>query len=86
VKPKLRPEDQIEEKKDAKIEQPKKISKTDHPLSLQKNSQWKQFYDDKLLWEEIEKDVKRTRVEMAFFMMAVDPDRNKAEDVERLEM
>ena len=23
---------------------------------------------------------------MAFFMMAVDPDRNKAEDVERLEM
>jgi acyl-CoA hydrolase len=53
---------------------------------LQSSSKWKQFYDDKLLWEEIEKDVKRTRVEMAFFMMAVDPDRNKAEDVERLEM
>ena len=53
---------------------------------MQSSSKWKQFYDDKLLWEEIEKDVKRTRVEMAFFMMAVDPDRNKAEDVERLEM
>jgi hypothetical protein len=37
------------------------------------------------LWEEIEKDVKRTRVEMAFFMMAVDPERSTPEDIERLE-
>ena len=37
------------------------------------------------MWEEIEKDVKRTRVEMAFFMMAVDPERSTPEDIERLE-
>ena len=37
------------------------------------------------LWEEIEKDVKRTRVELAFFMQAVDPNRNSAEDMNRLE-
>ena len=59
--------------------------KIDHPLSMQTNSRWKQYYDDKLLWEEIEKDVKRTRVELAFFMQAVDPNRNSQEDMERLE-
>ena len=48
----------------------------DHPLSKQVNSDWKRYYDDKALWEEIEKDVKRTRVELAFFMRAVDPNRN----------
>ena len=48
----------------------------DHPLSKQNNSAWKQYYDDKQQWEEIEKDVKRTRVELAFFMQAVDPSRN----------
>ena len=61
-------------------------SKIDHPLSLNKNSTWKQYYDDKLLWEEIEKDVKRTRVELAFFMQAVDPGRNSSSDINRLEM
>jgi len=53
---------------------------------LNKNSTWKQYYDDKLLWEEIEKDVKRTRVELAFFMQAVDPGRNSSSDINRLEM
>lgn len=48
---------------------------TNHPLSIAANSDWKKFYDDKLLWEEIEKDVKRTRIEMAFFNMALDPNR-----------
>ena len=57
----------------------------DHPLSKQVNSAWKQYYDDKLQWEEIEKDVKRTRVELAFFMQAVDPNRNTQEDMDRLE-
>jgi len=57
----------------------------DHPLSKQTNSTWKQYYDDKLLWEEIEKDVKRTRVELAFFMQAVDPGRCSKEDLDRLE-
>jgi len=39
-----------------------------------------------VLWEEIEKDVKRTRVELGFFCMALDPSRNSREDQERLEM
>lgn len=47
---------------------------------------WKKFYDDKTLWEEIEKDVKRTRVELAFFYMALDHNRISPEDFERLEM
>ena len=61
-------------------------SKMDHPLSKQHNSTWKRYYDDKNLWEEIEKDVKRTRVELAFFMQAIDPNRHSAEDMARLEM
>ena len=62
------------------------MNKIDHPLSTKQNSTWNKFYQDKLLWEEIEKDVKRTRVELAFFMQAVDPNRNSAEDMARLEM
>ena len=62
------------------------VSNTDHPLSKQQNSTWKQYYDDKQLWEEIEKDVKRTRNELAFFMQAIDPTRNSPEDLVRLEM
>ena len=58
----------------------------DHPLSRATDSSWKQFYDDKLQWEEIEKDVKRTRVELMFFQMAVDPSKNSQEEVKRLEM
>lgn len=71
-----------DEKKDV---EPKKLSSTDHPLSRQTNSKWNQYYSDKILWEEIEKDVKRTRVEMAFFMMAVDPERSSSEEMIRLE-
>ena len=58
----------------------------DHPLSMQNNSSWKRFYDDRDLWEEIEKDVKRTRVELAFFYMSLDSSRIAAADFERLEM
>ena len=53
---------------------------------MAQNSTWKQYYDDKALWEEIEKDVKRTRVELAFFMQSIDPNRNSREDMDRLEM
>jgi TBC1 domain family member 13 len=58
----------------------------DHPLSTQNNSTWKKFYEDKQIWEEIEKDVKRTRIEMAFFYMALDRTRISSEDFDRLEM
>lgn len=86
IKPKLSIKDRFsEESKEKKVDQPKKLSMLDHPLSTQKNSQWNKFYTDKNLWEEIEKDVKRTRVEMAFFMMAVDPERSSKEEMVRLE-
>ena len=62
-----------------------KAGPLNHPLSKNQDSTWKRFYDDKTLWEEIEKDVKRTRVELAFFMQAIDPSRNSADDIERLE-
>ena len=89
VKPKLR-EAELQAEKEKSKGQMKVTTITmkpgmDHPLSMNTNSKWKQFYDDKLLWEEIEKDVKRTRVELAFFHMAVDPDRNGAADIDRLE-
>jgi hypothetical protein len=64
----------------------KELKHFDHPLNTKVDSKWKKFYDDKELWEEIEKDVKRTRVELAFFMQAVNPDKNSEEDIKRLEM
>jgi hypothetical protein len=37
------------------------------------------------LWDEIEKDVKRTRTDMHFFLLALDESRNKSEeDLQRL--
>jgi hypothetical protein len=47
---------------------------TDHPLSVSKDSLWNKFFKDQELWEEIEKDVKRTRSDMIFFIEAVDPE------------
>lgn len=58
----------------------------DHPLSRSNDSVWKRYYDDKQIWEEIEKDVKRTRVELSFFYQALDSSRNSLEDQARLEM
>lgn len=63
----------------------KSESKMDHPLAVNKDSTWKRFHDDKVLWEEIEKDVKRTRVELAFFYMALDPNKISPADFDRLE-
>ena len=40
----------------------------DHPLSKSENSHWKKFFADTELWEEIEKDTKRTRSDMHFFL------------------
>lgn len=58
----------------------------DHPLSTSNDSAWKRFHEDKDLWEEIEKDVKRTRMEMSFFYMALDGQRTSSADLDRLEM
>ena len=47
----------------------------DHPLSTNTNSVWNTFFKDQELWDEIEKDVKRTRTDMEFFFLALDKDR-----------
>jgi len=41
----------------------------DHPLSKAKNSTWNTFFSDQSLWDEIEKDTKRTRKEINFFTL-----------------
>ena len=58
----------------------------DHPLSRSSNSVWNTYFKDQEIWDEIEKDVKRTRTEMQFFKQATDPSRNvSAEDKARLD-
>lgn len=44
----------------------------DHPLSRQKKSLWNQYFEDNVVWQEIEKDVRRTRNDMQFFTDAFD--------------
>lgn len=58
----------------------------DHPLSTSHNSVWNTFFKDQEIWDEIEKDVKRTRTDMYYFQKAVDSSRNITnEDKQRLE-
>lgn len=37
---------------------------------------WKNYFDDTEIWEEIEKDIKRTRSEIDYFGKAVNPEFN----------
>lgn len=39
----------------------------DHPLSKAKNSTWNSFFADQSLWDEIEKDILRTRKELGLY-------------------
>lgn len=52
----------------------------DHPLSRSQNSVWNTFFKDQELWDEIEKDVKRTRTDMNFFYLALDPSLNESKE------
>ena len=36
----------------------------DHPLSIAKKSLWNQYFFDNVIWQEIEKDIRRTRTDM----------------------
>ena len=36
----------------------------DHPLSIKKTSLWNQYFVDNVIWQEIEKDIRRTRTDM----------------------
>lgn len=47
----------------------KKKNTLDHPLSQINDSKWKTYFDDIDLFEEIDKDVRRTRTHMNFFFM-----------------
>ena len=55
----------------------------DHPLSVAQDSVWAQFHKDREVWEEIEKDVKRTRNEIALFVRAI-KDEDSVKSWERL--
>eukprot|EP01017_Pseudomicrothorax_dubius_P037041 TRINITY_DN5379_c0_g1_i1.p1 TRINITY_DN5379_c0_g1~~TRINITY_DN5379_c0_g1_i1.p1 ORF type:complete len:411 (+),score=70.39 TRINITY_DN5379_c0_g1_i1:160-1392(+) len=41
---------------------------SDHPLNVDGKSNWKTFFEDLELWDMIEKDTKRTRSDMNFFL------------------
>lgn len=56
----------------------------DHPLSLDPESVWAQYHKNREIWEEIEKDVKRTRNEIYLFMRAI-KDEDTVKNWERLQ-
>jgi len=45
---------------------------------------WKNYFDDVEIWEEIEKDIKRTRSEIDYFGKAVNPEYNTETYAKRL--
>lgn len=45
----------------------------DHPLSKSDSSEWNSLFKDLELWDEVEKDTKRTRSEMSFFREETKP-------------
>jgi hypothetical protein len=45
---------------------------------------WKNYFDDVEIWEEIEKDIKRTRSEIDYFGKAVNPEFNTPAYAKRL--
>ncbi len=53
---------------------------SDHPLSVSEKSEWNLYFKDMDLMECVEKDVKRTRTEMEFFVGAIDSTLNNKKD------
>ncbi len=52
------------------LNEPEKNNKNfinDHPLSIGNKSLWNQYFHDCEIWQEIEKDVRRTRNDINFF-------------------
>ena len=65
------------ENKPIKIKKKSVKKKTfDHPLSNTNSSKWKTYFDDIDLFEEIDKDVRRTRTHMNFFFMPAKSTKN----------
>lgn len=75
---------QISMEQCAKAQEDVHSLKMDHPLSVEPDSAWAQFHKDREIWEEIEKDVKRTRNEIALFMRAL-KDEDTVKNWERLQ-
>ena len=50
-----------------------RVTVTDHPLALS-NSSWRNFWTDSEIFDQVNKDVFRTRVETDFFHQSVPPD------------
>lgn len=65
----VKPQVSMEQSVGQKSESERKMA-MDHPLSTDNESVWAQFHKDREIWEEIEKDVKRTRNEIALFIRA----------------
>jgi TBC1 domain family member 13 len=61
IKPKLKDEEEKKKQMQQMI---------DHPLSRSTTSVWNTFFKDQEIWDEIEKDVKRTRSDMYYFCRA----------------
>ncbi|CAD8135682.1 unnamed protein product [Paramecium octaurelia] len=59
---------QMTESSEYEDQENKQNSKQDHPLSKSQQSIWKSFFDDQVIWEEVEKDTVRTRAELSFFV------------------
>jgi len=59
-----------------KIKKIKKKNTLDHPLNNTNTSKWKTYFDDIELFEEIDKDVRRTRTHMNFFFMPAKSNKN----------
>jgi len=63
-------EPEIKHKKEESYQTIKQVA--DHPLSQNKKSIWNQYHEDREIWEEIEKDIKRTRNEIGYFTRPVE--------------
>ena len=49
------------------------VEDVDHPLSNSQSSRWKTYFEDQEVWEIIDKDIRRTRHDMFFFLKPADP-------------
>ena len=73
-------EPELSHAKDQSFASPTEVK--DHPLSQCDDSIWKKYYDNRSIWEEIEKDIKRTWNEIPFFTQAADITRDYTDEEE----
>ena len=54
-------------RKKSSSESPGEALKKDHPLNFSQESKWQNYFKDLELWQQIEKDTRRTRKSCTFF-------------------